>query len=440
MKMRTKAVMAVVMCLALVVPIAAVAAGNDGNGNAGNGKNGSGGNGQQEGTGAPGNGNGTPKGSGWKETIRERWQERRQERMENRQQMMGRLQERMKQMWKEHRHIGEYSYDSATRTAIGVFVSFNLDNETGTILDYTLRYTPDANGTVVFETVSVEGDAAPGEPKIHGSVARFDIGNVSVSAHDNPTGLLMLKSEGNSTLTLVLGEGNQIRLEVNATIQQRQQIIGIDGSARGAIIVSRGNYTIDNQTITVALRDEGKVIFMARPNGEEVHDYIAEGIQNGTIGAEIRVGRGRGKDVVAFANVEIDATYDENSSMVTLNVESAEHRGRILMVTVDNDTVNQGTLKIIYDGKEIRPVGTWRELVGHSNNSTDDATAAYLIRPCEGGYCIFIAVPRFSDHTITIQGMAEVITPVAIGAIFVAAIVIVVAAVIMFRKRKEEGL
>lgn len=405
------AIVALVVGMALVLPASVAAAGN-GNGNGtGNASGGyMGGNGSQQ----------------WREEMRERWEEKLQERAERREQMMEQLRERIQERLNEHRHVGDYTYENGT--AIGVFVEFDLEN--GTILDYELRYGPEENGTVIFETISVEGVNASSDPGIHGSVARFEIGNIEASSHDNPTGLLMLKSEGNSTIVLQVAEGFEINATSNRTIK-------LNDGENGTIIISRGSYALDNKTITISLLDEGKAIFLAWPEGGEAREYVEEGIANGTIGAEVRVAKGRPIEREHFTNIETDVVYENGT--ITMNVGSEEEAGKILVITVDNETVSQGALKVTYDGEEIQPVEKWKDLASALKQSdAENGTAVYFIRPCEGGYQIFIAVPHFSDHTITIQGMAEVIKPLAAYVVVGAVAVIAAAAAVLFRKRKEE--
>lgn len=413
MKARTKVVLAMLVGLAFVVPVVVVAAGNGGGGN--------------------GNG-GKPKNEYWKE-ARERRQERWQERIERRQELMERMRERFMEKWRQHKHIGHISYENGT--VLGVFVSFDLDENTGTILDYTLRHIPDSNGTAIFESISVEGAGAARQLWTRGSVARFGLGNVSVSAHDNPTGLLMLKSEGNNTITIQVAEG--FETDIMRSSNRGTHILGLNGSIKGVLIVSHGNTTLDNNTITISLQDEGRIVFLARPQREEAYEYIAEGIANGTIGAEIRIGKGRWIDKVLLTNIDIETTYDSTTGTITLNIASDEEQGKILVVIVDNETVAQSGLKIIYDGNEIRRVEKWKELLDAlKTNESEGGEAVYMIRPCDGGYYIFIAVPHFSEHTIVIQGAAEIVKPIAIGAVFAGVAVVAVAATVMFRRRRWE--
>ncbi|MDD5502939.1 MAG: hypothetical protein PHH26_05690 [Candidatus Thermoplasmatota archaeon] len=361
--------------------------------------------------------------------------ERHDELEEERHEMMEEKKEEHENMWEEHHHIGGCSYQNGT--IVGVFVAFSVDNQSGRMFDYTLRYTPNTNGTALFTTVSVAGVGVASTPTVHGAVARFVLGNVSVAAHDNPTGLLMLKSEGNNTVVFQVASGFEISATSNHTIK-------LNNGANGTIIISRGNYTVDNQTITITLLDEGKALFLAKPEQEDdeekddMEEEFEEGIAHGTIGAEVRVGNGRWIDKESFTNIDVDAAYDNATGTVTLNVGSDEEAGKVLAITVDNETLNQGALKVTYDGAEIQLVDNWGDLVAALKKSdTENGTAVYLVRPCEGGYRVFIAVPHFSDHTITIQGMAEVIKPVAVYVVLGAIAVVIIAAVVLFRRRKE---
>lgn len=402
MKSELKAVFAAFVCLALALPMAiAQQAPDEGNDVT-----------TQQGDGQYGNEshwNGTPYGQGWIESVRERWEEGRQERIEKRDQLMDQIREQIQEKLQEHLHLGNYTCSNGT--TMGGFVTFDVEN--GTIFDYALRYLQDETGTVLFETISVEGFNSSSEQDIRGSVARFEIGSVEIASHDNPTGMLMIRSEGESKVIITLGSS----LEIEEVSPHR---ITLNSSFYGSLIMTNAEYTLENLTLTVVLEDEGRIVFIARPQSEGLQEYIEQGIENGTVCAEIRVAKGRPVEAEDFADAETDITY--GNGPIQLKVSSTEQAGKIVVVIVDNETIEQSKLNVMYDGSEIQPVQSWAELqIALQSGGTANGTARYMIRTCYGGYQICVAVPHFSEHTITIEEAAETAEPVETFIPFVSA-------------------
>ena len=155
----------------------------------------------------------------------------------------------------------------------------------------------------------------------------------------------------------------------------------------------------------------------------------------GTIGG--RISLSQNERTISYYTDDIQLALNTTPTLVTVTV-GAENRttGTILIISLGTGTLaDLNNITVTYDGTVITETTDVAEFFAIQENTT----AHWLRFLTTMGLYLFIQVPHFSDHTITITSLIpqEVIryTGIAIGA---AMIILVVAAVVMFRKDHEE--
>ncbi|MDD1748077.1 MAG: hypothetical protein LUQ16_09975, partial [Methanomassiliicoccales archaeon] len=265
----------------------------------------------------------------------------------------------------------------------GKFITFAFDESSGNVSDYALR---NGSGEVAFfDSIQILG-FAPSNISQHGSVMLVMNSSIQVIIHDNPTGMFhVVSNETNTTISFLLAPGMSAlplspliweggETERNHTAwttsdmmtEEGDEDLGIavailgDG-AYGVIATDEGNITIDDTengifvNVTISL---DHAMFRAKPVFS--HHYMNQN----TILQAISEGRVAGE--LSMVLVDGVATYDTmeyrdqfriqlmsaERDRIQLQVEDQEHRGKVVILNVDEDAFNsqKGELRLELDG------------------------------------------------------------------------------------------
>jgi hypothetical protein len=243
-------------------------------------------------------------------------------------------------------------------------------------------------------------------PKIKKAGAQVKIigENYEVTAHDNPTAFLKIKSNESIAFSFEAG--------YNLT-KEKRDVIDICAENFSAAIISN-SITISNGIITV---EKKAMFFIRKPIGIfDVHrGDICEAIENGAMGAETIVQRNEGggyeNDTMIYDNVSINIT-DIGQRKVSLTINGEENTtGKTIAINIGNKIFSPSAETIVkYDNETIKMA---KDVFDILDPNDDGSHPEYLITRGEDGTQILVSIPHFSEHTITIyslraEGVGEV--------------------------------
>ena len=433
---------------------------------------------------------------------------------------------------------GRFKYDNGD--AMGSFLHFAIDQNTGTVKDYTLKITfypmvyysmnskmpavPEpGNSTIqyynvtyenktIFSSIKVVGFEPAAQPNAFADYLVFQGKNTLMKFIDQEGGNIhYASSEKNTKLTFEVMNGFEItRLEdYNYTIlpvipQFDESGTGSSPGAPGekpaviytepspwhsiwiksnntvtTINIYNGTATVNGQTIDVNLSAYGYLdvyTWVEYQAPAEVNDFwyndlgiqdeksaIEDAKNNGTISAEgwctntpseTLIPQLNNRETGASASPSSnyytysDPTFSMNFTNIDINsvdviVESQIREGRIIIINVDKavlQTTSIEQLLISIDSSQINQTKTLDELMQKVENK--DAQGAYYAISGESLTTVFVYVPHFSTHAISIRtlssavaAVSNVLTPLILSILFIFASI----GGILLQKRKYQG-
>jgi len=322
--------------------------------------------------------------------------------------------EALQEMKESHSLFGSLKYENGL--AAGDLIRFIFKESTGTILSYTLKR--NEGNVTVFDSIKPYTFELKKTPTAQGAVWKCEGTNVELEAHDNPTGLLKIKSK-NKQVNLSFNLGGNL----TAKVTQKENVISITGRVEGKLILpdyeednKTVNITVEKDFINVSLPEDTSILFIASPiKGlgigipREYEDKIEDAICNGEVGAHIAV-QMRNKSlemthVVTYTDLNISTNVSKGK--IRINISSTDKKGKTIVVDVDNETLNItniADIRVIYDGKYISMAENYSDIL---NTSDDNGVPEYLaIAGSNNSIQVLISIPEFSTHTILITKSA----------------------------------
>ena len=347
--------------------------------------------------------------------------------------------------------FGWISYDPSTGYAEGRYISFYIDEDQGTITEYTL------NNTTVFNKVYFDSTVSWGDVYVHGAALiyysyaisgefNYSHGNFSwnvsgyariVGAHDNPTGvmsIMLVGNEINENVHYVLADG------LTASFVNNYHIKITGNGINAHLLIGHGTANINGNEITINIQKAGCIVFVAKPPNSEIPDEawdkIMEGIQKGKVAAQVKVavsGEAYAADSVNYTHEVSVKVEKAQKNSVRVKVSGYASTGKAVYVEVNKDSLN-GDIKVIIDGKEAKRVDVETALNGGNE-------PMYAVIEGKSTVGIIVWVPHFSEHTVDIK--AESASPFFQNYfglplylwIIIAVVVIVIVAVVAAKRR-----
>ena len=237
-----------------------------------------------------------------------------------------------------------------------------------------------------------------------------------------------------------------------------------------SIFVNLGNATIENNTITVNLSPNGYLdintwayidyypifddIWYNDMEYEEEFALIEMAKEEGLIAAEGWYFEGgdeygypqgdmqRGMenyDYYSYDDPTFNMEFVEYDDGLDITVESYIPEGRIVMLNLNDEAIEAHSiddLLVKLDDEKIEATETLEELM----EEVDGTEAKYFALFSDSGTTVFVYVPHFSVHTITIESLfttsLDILVPTLLAVVFVAITALVV--VLKGRKGKDE--
>lgn len=322
--------------------------------------------------------------------------------------------------------LGAFEVDAAERSARGEHVSFRYDD--AGIHDFAA-----GNATLFSIRVTGGGDDDDRRPrdasvKASGSEMRVRTLNYSFTAHDNPSGVARMQSEGDILVSFaegaVLAQAGEERIQF--------EVEGLTGTLRGEDLEVRGR----------AVRAEGNVLIFldkARGSFDKHRDDIGDAIAKGHVGAEATFHRGAGgiqEEVVSYANVTMTTLKAEEGNLTVL-IDGHGTEGRVLVLNVDSRIIAASAadeLNVLMDNFSIQRASG---LVDILDPEDDGYQPEYypVLDPQLDAFQLIVTVPHYSVHTLSVTSFIVLPPPsVVIGALAGVAL-LVPSAMLLFRRR-----
>jgi hypothetical protein len=315
---------------------------------------------------------------------------------------------------KNHSFFGSISYENDF--AAGDLIKFILNESTGEILSYTLNRN---DNVTVFDYITFEKPVVKKRLIVRGAVLIYDGSSIIIDAHDNPTGLLKIKSRVNNTVTIAVSSELSIS-------KVADNIISISGNnLSGKIIISNltetGNFSyeieINDNTITITLSKEQSILFLALPpreltinipNWQDRENKIISCIAKKRIGARILVqlkNRIQNRtNVMTYANLSINCSVQPGKMVVKV---SSNETGKSIIIDADNSTfnvTNANKLEVMIDNESIKMASNYSDVLDPTNDGNE---SEYLVVVGSNGVQVLVSIPKFSPHTIVITESTE---------------------------------
>ncbi|MBC2706964.1 MAG: PepSY domain-containing protein [ANME-2 cluster archaeon] len=293
----------------------------------------------------------------------------------------------------------------------GKYVSFEYNDSTGEITNFTLGATP------VFSSILID-DWSP-VIKHSGSEIRFEMKSksdidddedglerITLEIHDNPNGLIKVDMKGTRNVTFVLSD------DISGEVNDAKNAVNLSGALNGTLVqIGHENGTVDfstdgNKNFTANVTD-AKLMFRTHPvtvmtQAQFNHrSRVTAGIMAGDVGAEVDIEDGNSSSTVVYDSLNISIEQVENNT-VSINISSELSQGTTVSLSVSSDileVIQKENVTILFDGKQIQMADNYDDIM---NPDDDDGAAEYLVVVGSEDVEVLVSIPHFSAHSITI--------------------------------------
>lgn len=296
-----------------------------------------------------------------------------------------------------HGLFARLAYDAGSGNVEGRFVRFHLVASTAQMHDYTIR--DGTTNLTFFSEVTPQPFSASAGPRVTGSVLHVLGENVTVLAHNNPTGALQIRADGaNATVSFQLASSAKV---LNATA--REVKIGV-GAAHGHIL-SSGNASIDvNGTlVTVQLAPGEAAMFRGHPSKVDASILHAQNkaFTSGVLGSVVHIADGDGAPVQDESDLGVAVEASEiGRGHLRATVSSDNPAGRVIFLAVDGTTIDPAhaaAIQVTLDGKAVPRAASLDSVV-----STNQSAVAFTTDAASGAVYLAIRIPHFSSYVLAI--------------------------------------
>ena len=357
----------------------------------------------------------------------------------------------------------------------------------------SIQNIPVRQNTTIFTSITVDDFIPFGFPMVYSNFLSIQGNNVLMMFYDLPGGGIHYYTGQNSaTLTIIVPEGTTITSTANSYLIPNGKIINqvtpIEtatlrssiqlsyDSVETSIIVMNGTISFSGQTISVQLEAYGSLdtfSWIQNPAPKIVNDFwysdlsiekqkalIEDAKNSGVIPAEgwytnessqpAQPSGGTPVSATVASNCYTynDPTFNMNFSSIDKNnidvvVNSQIPAGRIVIINIQKEVLTASSLNdllISIDNAGISKASTLENLM--SKVEAKDASGAYYALMGEQLITVFVYVPHFSTHTISIRallssipGSSSLFLPISLSVVFIALVII---GLLLQRRQLEE--
>lgn len=352
-----------------------------------------------------------------------------------------------------------------------------------------------SKNTTIFTSIAVDSFSPFGVPTAYSDFLTFHGNNVLMMFYDQEGGgTHYYAGQQNVTITFIVPEGANITQDTYSYLARDEKLsdeifpeetmswysiqISCDDVVT-SITVTDGMISSANRTISITLEAYGYLdvySWVQYPVPEVVNDFwysdldmerekeiIEEAKNNGVIPAEgwcidessesiqvptVNTQTSQSGSVVSNYYTYNDPTFNMDFSSIEKNavdviVNSEISTGRIVIINIEKNVLETTSLQdllVSIDNMEITQVDTLEALM--NKVETKDTTGTYYALMGEQLMTVFVYVPHFSTHTISIKtltssiaGVSSVLLPIVLSALF---LLIIIAGILYQRQRKDE--
>ncbi len=325
----------------------------------------------------------------------------------------------------------------------GPFVAFDFSMRTNAIVGYFA-----VNGTnmsLLVNTVRIANFTATSAPVISGATFTALGSGVSLVVHDEPMGLLEIRSEGQARAVEVQFPSETKDLTViRSTAWPESSLAFAVGGNRGRLIVGRGNLSVNGTTITAALQPEDYLALRAVPAFAEhaaERSAVLAAFGSGRLAAEydlVAMNSGGWLENSALYETGLAASGSEvGFSQAEITLGTSVPHGGLVILAFDPQTMpvdGHHELVVTENGLDVPlvsdPVASLYDLPGTSSRAT------YALLNLNATVLV-VYLPDLSATPLRVESVSlptgGIDWPTEL-AMIAAAFVVSVAAAIMFRR------
>ncbi len=291
-------------------------------------------------------------------------------------------------------HRGDNSY--------GNYVTFSVDNNTGTVMDYGI------SDVTVFNSIKITNFNFKDSATM-GALTRITNkdGSVTIQLHDNPAAVISIQAKAATIITFSLADGVKASKE--------DDVIKIEAGDLTAYIASTNTASTNIAGGEIRIESSGgTTIFRAVPVNmpmDGMHQRFMGEIMRNRAGAEVSVGVSDKYSIVNYSenmNVMIKSMERNHMRMV---INSTDHSGKFIMMNLNNGSLmwdQRQKVNFYLDNKPMRQVMTADELYTARDSSF------WLTMNCGNRMQAMMYISNFSEHVVDIA--VEEATPTPVGA------------------------
>jgi len=178
--------------------------------------------------------------------------------------------------------------------------------------------------------------------------------------------------------------------------------------------------TLVNVTLEEGTDETGGLFFI-----DEYRELIDEAIKGEQVGGEITIETLDEQQVLIYDSVMLQP-YELQGGKITLLINGDElSAGRTVVINLGEQVVNvENTLEILYDDE---PITLADDILDILNPNNDGLHAEYLLTIGTEGMQILVSIPHFSEHTLSIVSLSELVEEVGGIEVFLTYLFILIA-------------
>lgn len=335
--------------------------------------------------------------------------------------------ERMCMKAEQAHMFGMLQEESENGIFSGRFIEFSLAGDRTALSDYTFKVPEEAP---LIESV-YWGEVTGATYALSGAHFRLTSEEVLVDVHNNLAAIMMVRVRDTREVVYDLPEG--------VTYTEGEGVIDIDfGGLEGVMMYVNATVSASDGTLTFTpIAAPYHVIFRVAPSsgvaGCRWEQQYTEALRRGKGLGEMRIAMDGGEHMVnQFAYREDVRMTVKEASRNRVRIEvSGEGEGGVMLIQMNREALGE-RVRLYLDGEKVKEAGEVEDVV----EATGDEPL-YTTAPLEdGSQYLAVYIPHFSTHTIEILSGEEerdyTLPLIAAGI----AIILIVAAAILLRRRK----
>ncbi len=314
---------------------------------------------------------------------------------------------------------------------MGGYVGFEM--APGEMLNYNLN----SEGEAVFARIQFGLTAwTQTEYKLNGAVFEAEKEGAMIMSHNNPSGLLRIRSGGEMEVEIEPAEGVSFEDEGDGSYSMTGLNVQSKVQIQDAVAL------MDGSTLKVQMEEGSCFTYMVQNEGSEsqFQNAYQKAVMDGNVDGEIQVRTGSDEDdsqhFSYMGEVDMKVSGTDEGKRVRVQVESLEKKGKVVAFRMDGEVLSGrslGRIRVSFDGEEIAPTDDPEDVIC----ATGDMPMYCMEKNENGQYQAMVYVPEFSTHEIEFQTVDDEESPgFALIILLIGVSLAVIVWALITRKRK----